>query len=171
MSAILSGITVTDEYLQRASRENPGWQFERSSAGLLIVTPTTSKNGPRNVELLTQLAAWNRATRFGKVFDSSSGFTMPDGAVCSPDGSCIRGDRWSALSDEEQDSYAPLCPDVCVEIESKTDSWAKLREKIDRYASYGAVYALAVSPTTRRTYIRGAPPLGLVLDIDVIIDA
>ncbi len=171
MAAILPGLTVSDEYLVRVSRENPGWQFERSGEGDLIVSPTTSRNGPRNVELSFQLATWNSRMNFGEVFDSSSGFTMPDGAVLSPDGSCIASHRWDALTPEQQDTFAPLCPDVCIEIASKTDSWSKLRRKIDAYAEYGAQYALAVNPLTRQKYERGTLPEGLTLDIEAIFDA
>lgn len=171
MSAIVPGLTISDDYLLRLSRQNPGWQFERSSKGDLIVSPTTSLNGPRNVALSVQLSTWNARTNFGKVFDSSAGFTMPDGAVLSPDGACIRRDRWDALTPEQRDSYAPLCPDVCVEIASKTDSWAKVREKIGRYIEHGAQYALAINPITRQIHELGAPPEGLTLDTDAIIDA
>ena len=171
MAAILPGFTVDADYLLRVSGENPGWQFERTPDGSLVVSPTTSLNGPRNIELALQLAAWNTRTNFGKVFDSSSGFTMPDEAILSPDGSCVRRDRWDGLALEQQDSYAPLCPDVCVEIASKTDSWKQVRQKIDRYVGYGAVYAMAINPLTRETYERGSAPTGLELDTDAIIDA
>jgi len=171
MSAILPGLTISDDYLLRLSRENPGWQFERSSEGSLFVSPTTSLNGPRNVALSVQLSTWSARTNFGKVFDSSSGFTMPDGAVLSPDGSCIRQDRWDGLTPEQQDSYAPVCPDICIEIASKTDSWEKVRDKIDRYVAYGARYALAINPLTREIYERGSAVNGLELDTGAIIDA
>jgi Uma2 family endonuclease len=171
MAATVPGLAITEDYLLRLTRANPGWQFERSSKGELLVSPTTSLNGPRNVALSVQLSAWNARSKFGKVFDSSSGFTMPDGAILSPDGSCVRRDRWDALTPEQHDSYAPLCPDVCIEIASKTDSWAKVREKIERYVVYGAQYALAINPTTRQTFELGSSPESLALDIDAIIDA
>lgn len=96
---------------------------------------------------------------------------MPDGAVLSPDGSCIRQDRWDGLTPEQQDSYAPVCPDICIEIASKTDSWEKVRDKIDRYVAYGARYALAINPLTREIYERGSAVNGLELDTGAIIDA
>ncbi|MGH7746369.1 MAG: Uma2 family endonuclease [Candidatus Dormibacteria bacterium] len=162
---------VTAADLRRLSGDNPGWQFERSAEGKLRLSPTNSRNGLRNVELIAQLVAWNRRVHFGKVFDSSSGFTMPDGAVLSPDGSCIRAERWNGLTAAQQDSYAPLCPDVCIEIASSSDRWPAVCTKIDDYASYGATYALALDPATRQRYERGAPPGGLTLDLDAIFDA
>ncbi len=171
MSAILPGLTISDEYLRRLSTGNPGWQFERSPEGSLVVSPTTSLNGPRNIALALQLSAWNARTNFGKVFDSSSGFTMPDGAILSPDGSCIQKGRWDGLTPQQKDSFAPLCPDVCIEIASKPDSWKEVRQKIDRYVGYGALYAMAINPLTRDIYERGTAPAELELNTDAIIDA
>ncbi len=50
-----------------------------------------------------------------KLFDSSSGFRLPDGSVLSPDASLVALDRWQALSPEERRGFAPLCPDLVVE--------------------------------------------------------
>jgi Uma2 family endonuclease len=47
---------VTDEELQ--ARRNPGLQFERSAGGELIVTPTGSASGRRELALGAQLARW-----------------------------------------------------------------------------------------------------------------
>ena len=91
--------------LEALARDNPGWQIEVASDGELLLSPTSSENGPRNTELLVQLEAWNRRTGYGKVFDSSSGFTMPDGAVLSPNASCISGDVWARLTGEERSGF------------------------------------------------------------------
>ncbi len=157
--------------LEALARDNPGWQIEVASDGELLLSPTSSENGPRNTELLVQLQAWNRRTGYGKVFDSSSGFTMPDGAVLSPDASCIPGDVWARLTGEERSGFAPVCPSVCIEIASRSDRWADVTAKIDRYAAYGASYALAIDPQTGAQYTTGQPPQGLFIDVRAVIDA
>jgi Uma2 family endonuclease len=53
-----------------------------------------------------------------KVFDSSSGFRLPDGSVLSPDASLLRQEHWEALTPEERCGFAPLCPDLAVELAS-----------------------------------------------------
>ena len=53
-----------------------------------------------------------------KVFDSSTGFLLPDGSVRSPDASLVRLERWQALTAEQRRGFAPLCPDLVVELAS-----------------------------------------------------
>jgi len=72
-----------------------------------------------------------------KVFGSSSGFRLPDGSVAIPDASLIALDRWEALSAEQRRGFAPLCPDLVVELASPSDEGlrgiAALRLKMEIY--------------------------------------
>jgi Uma2 family endonuclease len=52
------------------------------------------------------------------VFDSSTGFFLPDGSVLSPDASLVRLERCRTLSPEQQRSFPPFCPDLAVELAS-----------------------------------------------------
>ncbi len=45
----------TDEEILELSRRNPGYQFERTAAGELVVTPAGSKGGRRDLLLGAQL--------------------------------------------------------------------------------------------------------------------
>jgi len=47
----------------------------------------------------------------GVVFDSSTGFKLPNDAVRSSDDSWITNERWNHLNLEERKKFAPLCPD------------------------------------------------------------
>ena len=89
---------VTDEELRELSERNPGYQFERTADGRLLVTPTGLASGRRSGEVFYQLEHWNRRTRLGVAFDSSAGFRLPDGSLLSPDASWVRRERWEALS-------------------------------------------------------------------------
>ncbi len=77
-----------------------------------------------------------------KVFDSSAGFRLPDGSVVSPDASLVGLDRWQALSTAERRSFAPLCPDLVVELASPSDEGPRgesaLRQKMASYQANGA---------------------------------
>ena len=53
-----------------------------------------------------------------KLFDSSTGFQLPDGSVRSQDSSVVRLDRWQVLSEAEREGFPPLCPDLVVELAS-----------------------------------------------------
>ncbi len=140
---------VTDEELREFSRRNPGLQFERSATGELIVTPTESEAGRRSAQLAVQIEAWNRLRTLGVVFDSSTGFRMPDGSLLSPDASWARRDRWEALTLDQREGFAPLCPDAAFEIASRTDSRPELQAKMRAYLANGAHVAVLIDPLGR----------------------
>lgn len=91
-------IAPADEDILSLSRENPGYQFERTASGALVVTPTGSESGRRTAELLVQIGGWNRVHGTGVVFDSSTGFRLLDGSLLSPDASWVRRERWETLT-------------------------------------------------------------------------
>ncbi len=76
------------------------------------------------------------------MFGSSSGFRLPDSSVLSPDASVVRLDRWQALTPEQRRSFAPLCPDLVVELASPSDEGPRgvsaLRQKMASYQANGA---------------------------------
>jgi Uma2 family endonuclease len=161
---------VSDEDLERISRDNPGWQVERVGTGSLLMSPTSSAGSTKNAELAYQLAVFAKA-HGGVVFDSNGGFTLPDQSVLSPDGAWMRRERWAALSAKARDSYAPIVPDVWIELRSKTDDALRLRTKLQRVKSYGAAYVLLIDPYERITWSEGEPPPNFSLDLEAIYDA
>ncbi len=140
---------VTDEELVELSERNPGYQFERTAKGELIVTPTGMESGRASGEVLVQLGLWNRQTRAGVVFDSSTGFRLPDGALFAPDASWVRPDRWNALTPEQRKRFGPLCPDAAFEVRSESSTMAELREKASAYLANGAQIAILIDPYDR----------------------
>lgn len=92
-------LTVTHEQLVELAIANRDLQLERTATGELIVMPPTgSDTGNRNSDIQGQIWWWNRQTRLGKTFDSSSGFHLPNQADRSPDAAWVRQDRWDALT-------------------------------------------------------------------------
>jgi Uma2 family endonuclease len=161
---------ISDEDLERISRDNPGWQVEREGTGSLLMSPTSSAGSTKNAELSYQVAGF--AKRYGgKAFDSSGGFTLPDRSVFSPDAAWIRTERWAALSPKLKDSYAPIVPDVWIELRSKTDNPLRLQTKLRRIRSFGASYVLLIDPYERMTWFEGEPPAEFVLVLEAIYDA
>lgn len=161
---------ITDREIERVSRDNPGWQVERDANGSLLMSPNASRNSPKNVELVVQLHAYAKANG-GKGFGPDAGFTMPDKALLSPDGSWIAEDRWWALTENQRDSYATIVPDICAELVSKSDSALRIRHKVERYREYAARYAIMIDPGRREEFSFGEPPPGFALDLEAIYDA
>jgi len=125
---------VSHKQFQQIAAVNSDLRLERTHTGELIVMPPTgSETGNRNLDIEGQLWLWNRQTKLGKTFNSSSGFHLPNGADRSPDASWVSQARWDALTLEEQTGFAPLCPDFVVELRSKSDSMETLRAKMAEY--------------------------------------
>ncbi|MEL7036137.1 MAG: Uma2 family endonuclease [Cyanobacteria bacterium J06592_8] len=130
---------LTDEQFFQLCQDNTDYLFERTAKGeLIIMSPTGSDTGNRNIELAYQLQAWSRQNQLGKAFDSSTGFKLPNGAERSPDASWIAIERWNKLTSAQQGKFAPLCPDFVVELRSASDALKKLQEKMLEYIDNGA---------------------------------
>jgi Uma2 family endonuclease len=129
---------VTHEQFQQIAAVNRDLRLERTATGELIVMPPTgSETGNRNLDISGQLWLWNRQTKLGVAFNSSSGFKLPNGADRSPDASWVKLERWQTLTPKEQEGFAPLCPDFVVELRSKSDNMEPLREKMREYIANG----------------------------------
>ena len=133
-------LELTDEQFFQLCLDNRDLRFERTATGeLIIMPPTGSETGRRNSDLNFQLQSWSRQNKhLGVVFDSSTGFKLPDGSDISPDAAWIRRDRWDALTAEEKEKFAPICPDFVVELRSASDSLEKLRAQMKVYVKNGA---------------------------------
>ena len=131
-------IKLTSEQFYQLCEENPDLKLERSANGELIAMPPTGgETGKRNVKVTTQLDLWNEQTELGEVFDSSTGFTLPNKADRSPDASWVEKSRWSALTPEQREKFIPLCPDFVIELVSPSDSLKKSQEKMQEYMEDG----------------------------------
>ena len=140
-------VDLDDDAFFDLCRVNPELRMERTARGdLEIMSPTGSNSGRRNFEISGQLWAWTRANNQGFAFDSSSGFTLPNGAVRAPDAAWIARERWESIPAEKQDRFAPICPDFVAEIRSPSDSKTSLREKLREYIAQGARLGWLLDP-------------------------
>ena len=133
---------------------NPEAVLELAADGHLIeMTPAGGETGRRNNQLAVQLGLWARSQPDWCVFDSSTGFLLPDGSVLSPDGSAVRLERWQALTPAERQGFPPLCPDLVVELASPSDRLPELRRKMAAYQANGARLGWLLLPETRRVEV------------------
>ena len=137
-------LRLTAEQFEAVCQANPDAVLELDASGHVIhMTPTGSETGARNSTLLILLGLAVRTSGLPlKLFDSSCGFRLPDGSVLSPDASLIRQERWEALTAEERRGFAPLCPDLVVELAGPSDEGPRgltaLRRKMAAYRANGA---------------------------------
>src|SRR5919199_2889704 len=147
-------LKLTDEQFEQLAAANRDLQLELTAKGeLIIMPPTGGETGDRNFELDGQLWYWNRQTRLGKAFDSSTGFRLPKGGTRSPDVAWIPIQRWDALTSAEQKKFLPLCPDFVVELVSETDDVEETRSKMQEYVDNGLRLGWLIDPRTRQVEI------------------
>ena len=129
-------------------------RIERTKTGkIIIMEPTGGLTGSFNSEIGGEVRDWNKETRSGRIFDSSTGFTLPDTAVKSPDVSWVDRKRWEALPIALREKFPPITPDFIIEIRSKTDSLKKTKEKMEEYMLNGCRLAWLIDRIEERTYI------------------
>jgi Uma2 family endonuclease len=144
---------MTEDEFFRFCQINRDLRIERTAQGeVLVMPPTVPEASNQNAEITMQLHQWAKKDGTGVTSDSSGGFTLPNGAVRSPDASWIKKERFEALTKEEQQKFAPICPDFVIGLRSKTDSLKIVKEKMREYMENSARPGL-LDPKTRRVHV------------------
>ena len=148
-------LSLTPAQFAEVCAANPEAVLELDADGTLIeMTPTGGTTGVRNQTLGALLwLAIEQSHLPLKLFDSSTGFLLPDGSVRSPDASVVRLERWQALCEAEREGFAPLCPDLVIELASPSDESQALRKKMAAYMANGARLGWLLLPQSRTVEI------------------
>lgn len=158
------GLYVTQEQFAALAASNRELRLERTAQGELIVNPPTGwETGKRNRSISGELYIWWRnAGKPGEVFESSTGFILPNGANRSPDACWVSQERWDALTPEQKGTFANICPDFVVELRSASDTLSSQQEKMREYMDNGAVLGWLIDPQNRTVEIYRA---GLAVEV------
>ncbi|HAA30003.1 MAG TPA: hypothetical protein DCE56_22835 [Cyanobacteria bacterium UBA8553] len=134
---------------------NQDLRLERTATGELIVNPPTGwETGKRNAKITYQLVKWvEELGGEGIPFDSSTGFSLPNGSDRSPDASWVSQQRWDSLTDEQKQTYANVCPDLVVELRSSSDRLQPLQVKMQEYKDNGARLGWLIDIQNRKVEI------------------
>lgn len=155
---------LTEQDYERFCAQNPELRVELNQEGkMIIMLPVTTRGGNRNFILTGRFFAWVEKDETGVGFDSSTGFTLPNGAKRSPDAAWIRRERWEALTEAQQNEFAPICPDFVIELRSKSDRLSALQEKLAEYIANGAQLGWLIDPLEQQVHIyRPAAPVTIL---------
>lgn len=147
-------IELSDNQFYQLCRANPDVKFERNAQGeIIIMSPTGGETGNCNSEINADFVFWNRQTKLGKVFDSSTCFKLPNGANRSPDVSWIKQERWDSLTPEQKETFPPISPDFVLELMSPTDTLKETQEKMTEYMENQVKLGWLINRKTRRVEI------------------
>jgi Uma2 family endonuclease len=145
---------ISHEQFQQLASANRDLRLERTAIGeLIIMPPTGSETGNRNLDIEGQLWLWNRQAKLGKAFNSSTGFHLPNGADRSPDAAWVKLARWEALTPQQKAGFAPICPDFVVELLSPSDQIDTVRAKMREYMENGACLGWLIDPKSPQVEI------------------
>lgn len=147
-------LRVTPEEFEKLCLDNRDRSFELTATGeLIVMAPVGGESGNSELELGGELFVWNRQTRLGKIFSSSTVFVLPNGAQRSPDAAWVELSRWEALTPEQRTKFPPLAPDFVIELRSATDRLPPLQEKMEEYRSNGVRLGLLINPKNKQVEI------------------
>lgn len=145
---------LSDEQFYQLCQANRDFRLELTADGeLIIMPPTGGETGKRNSDLIADLVIWNRQTKLGVVFDSSTGFNLPNGAKRSPDVAWISLAKWNSLTTTQKQKFLPLCPDFVIELRSPTDKLPPLQNKMGEYIANGTILGWLVNPQDKQIEI------------------
>ncbi|MBC1237473.1 Uma2 family endonuclease [Nostoc sp. 2RC] len=147
-------LRLTDEQFYQLCMANKDLNLELDAKGeLIIVPPVGGESGNQEADLITDLNIWNRQTKLGIVFSSSTIFNLPNGAKRSPDAAWVKLSRWEALTVEQRQKFPPLTPDFIIELRSQSDGLKTLQDKMQEYIENGLRLGWLINPQAQEVEI------------------
>jgi len=147
-------LTLTDEQFESLARNHPDLNIELSAEGKLIIgAPTLPYTGGPNADLLIELGIWAREDRTGKVFDSNSLFTFPNGAKRATDAAWVKKERWNEVSEIEKKKFSRIVPDFVMELRSPSDELNTLKAKMTEYIENGVRLGWLIDPIQQKVHV------------------
>ena len=155
---IPQGFRITPEQFEQLADAEQLARLELTKDGeLIVMSPTGGTAGGKNFNLYLDLGNWNRQTKLGKAFDSSTIFALPNGARRSPDVSWVKLERWNRLTQSQQDGFPPIAPDFVIELVSPSDlknqRYEDLQVKMQEYRNNGVKLGWLIEPSAKTVEI------------------
>ncbi|MDJ0597862.1 MAG: Uma2 family endonuclease [Crocosphaera sp.] len=155
---IPKGFKITPQQFDQLANTEQQTRMELTKEGeLIVMSPTGGEAGGKNFNLYLDLGIWNRQTKLGKAFDSSTLFILPNGARRSPDVSWIKLERWNALTLQEKQGFPPITPDFIIELVSPSDlknqRYSDLQLKMQEYLENGVKLGWLIEPSSKTVEI------------------
>ncbi|AFY46084.1 hypothetical protein Nos7524_0162 [Nostoc sp. PCC 7524] len=149
-----SAIAMSNDQFYEFCQLNHDLSIERNAIGeLIIMPPTGSETDESNFNLIGQLWLWTKQDGTGVGFGSSGGFTLPNGAVRSPDAAWIKRTHWETIPLELRKKFAPICPEFVIELRSETDNLRTLQDKMQEYIDNGTQLGWLIDRKQRQVFI------------------
>ncbi len=145
-------LRLTHAEFEQLCQDNPDMRFELTAIGELVtMAPAGWESSERNINLASQVFNWNRQTKLGRSFDSSGGFTLPSGAVWSPDVTWVKKSKFEGVS--AKIAFPQIVPDFVIELRSMTDNLTTLQAKMLEYQANGVQLGWLINPQQQQVEV------------------
>ena len=128
--------------LEHLQVQNPNYRMELVDGQVLVMSPSGYESDEVAVRFTVQLWNWVDPRKMGRVTGSSAGFDLPELGVRAPDASFVTAERLRRAPR----SFAPLVPDLMVEVKSPSDAIEVLEAKIAQFLELGAKVGILINP-------------------------
>ena len=133
---------------------NEDVRIERTREGAIRMNPPAGAlTGDGNAEIIHRLRSWWDTCNRGRVFDSNTGFFLPDGSMLSPDASYVTAEQLKGVTRKQLTGFLRVCPAFVIELLSPSDSLAETSEKMERWIANGALLGWLVDPYRQKVTI------------------
>lgn len=147
-------LQMDDDQFFDFCQANSDYRFERTADGdIIIMTPESASSGSGNSRLSYYFEAWSEVDNSGRVFGSSAGFILKNGAMRSPDISWVSNARLKKSTSADWQKFLPVCPDFVLELRSPTDRLPNLQAKMQEYIANGARLGWLLDPVKKQVHI------------------
>jgi len=141
-----------------------GRDFELLQGELIEVSPTSRRHGRSAGNILVPLSTYVKKEKAGEAF-VEVGFILqrnPD-VLLGPDVSFVRAD---CLTEQDEDGFLPLAPDLAVEVISPSERRGTIARKVRAYLDAGVPLLWLVYPLRGNVVVHeaGQPPRTLSED-------
>jgi Uma2 family endonuclease len=145
---------LTDAEFEALCFSSEWFYFERTREGeILMHPPTGGLTGEGSARINGQLYSWWKSHGRGRIFDSSTGFFLPDGSMLSPDAAYVLPKKLKGLTRDDLTGFPRLCPDFVIELLSQSDSVPKAREKMERWLENGVTLGWLIDPYKKKVHV------------------
>jgi Uma2 family endonuclease len=147
-------LPLTQDQFFDLCQQNRKLRLERTANGeLILMPPAGGDSSSQSLSIAAQLYAWSKRIGKGRVFDSSAGFILPNGANRSPDAAWLTDEQLATITPEQMRKFPPVCPYFLVESLSPSDSLTQTQAKMEEYLANGTKLGWLIDPSKNQVHV------------------
>ena len=131
-----------------------GCQYELVKGVLRRMAPASFRPSNVAMRIAIEIGAYAKEHGLGELTGADGGYILERGpdTVLAPDVAFVRAERLPSAA--EQEHFAPIAPDLAIEVVSPSDRMRKVNEKVDHYLAAGVPLVWVFHPRRRTVTVR-----------------